>query len=48
MLWAKNLTGEEVIASDGLIGTGPARLFGGDSIVPSKPRLFGVRFDAHC
>jgi iron complex outermembrane receptor protein len=47
MLWAKNLTGEEVLASDGLIGTGPAGLFGGDSIVPSKPRLFGVRFDAH-
>jgi iron complex outermembrane receptor protein len=47
MLWVKNLTGEEVLAQDGLIGTGPAGLFGGDSLVPSKPRTFGVRIGAH-
>jgi iron complex outermembrane receptor protein len=47
MLWGKNLTGEEVLAQDGLIGTGPGKLFGGDALVPSKPRTFGVRFGAH-
>jgi iron complex outermembrane recepter protein len=46
-LWGKNLTGEEVIAGDGPIGTGPAGLFGGDSIAPSEPRTFGVRVGAH-
>ena len=47
MLWGKNLTGEEVLAQDALIGTGPGKLFGGDALVPSKPRTFGVRFGAH-
>ena len=47
MFWGKNLTGEEVLAQDGLIGTGPGKLFGGDALVPSKPRTFGVRFGAH-
>ena len=46
-LWGSNLTDEHVYASVNQVGLGPGALFGGDSITPRPPRMYGVRVGAH-
>jgi iron complex outermembrane receptor protein len=47
MFWGDNLLNREVYSSVNQVGTGPAGLFGGDSITIRPPRTYGVRFSAN-
>jgi outer membrane receptor protein involved in Fe transport len=45
-IWGDNLLDKEVYSSVNQVGTGPAGLFGGDSLTPRAPRTYGVRVQA--
>jgi len=45
-IWGDNLLDKEVYSSVNQVGTGPAGLFGSDSLTPRAPRTYGVRVQA--